>query len=130
MYFEGFDYKDKTIQNIHISFIANKIVYIDGDVRRTSYYLTDDRYNLMLSTLEIESNLKLTIHEMIFHLHLEKASYDKAVNDIKICKAFVILSNPIPQLRRSWTLLLVLIRHCRNSWKSICPWLQKKRKKF
>ena len=83
MYFEGFDYEDKTTQNIHISFIANKIVYVDGDVRRTSYYLTDDGYNLMLSTLEIESNLKLTIHEMIFHLHLEKASYDKAVDDIK-----------------------------------------------
>ncbi len=37
----------------------------------------------MLSTLELESNMKLTIHEMIFKLHLEKANYDKAVEDIK-----------------------------------------------
>ncbi len=37
----------------------------------------------MLSTLEIENNMKLTIHEMIFKLHLEKQSYDKAVEEIK-----------------------------------------------
>ena len=83
MYFQGFDYEAGKYKDIHISFIANKIVYIDGDVRRTSYYLTEDGYNLMLSTLELESNMKLTIQEMIFKLHLEKASYDKAVDDIK-----------------------------------------------
>lgn len=83
MYFQGFDYEDGAYKDIHISFIGNKIVYIDGDVRRTSYYLTDDGYNLMLSTLEIESNMKLTIQEMIFKLQMEKASYDKAVDTIK-----------------------------------------------
>ncbi|HBI72932.1 MAG TPA: hypothetical protein DDY59_07065, partial [Lachnospiraceae bacterium] len=83
MYFQGFDYEKGQYQEIHISFIANKIIYINEDVRRTSYYLTEDGYNLMLSTLEIESNMKLTIHEMIFKLHMEKASYDKAVDDIK-----------------------------------------------
>ena len=83
MYFQGFDYEKGEYQEINISFIANRIVYINGEVRRTSYYLTDDGYNLMLSTLEIESNMKLTIHEMIFKLHMEKASYDKAVDDIK-----------------------------------------------
>lgn len=83
MYFQGFDYEEGIYKDIHISFIGNKIVYIDGDVRRTSYYLTDDGYNLMLSTLEIESNMKLTIQEMIFKLQMEKASYDKAVDTIK-----------------------------------------------
>ena len=33
--------------------------------------------------LEIEDNMKFNIHEIIFRLHLEKQSYDKAVNDIK-----------------------------------------------
>lgn len=83
MYFEGFNYEEGTVEQIHISFIANKIVYVDDDIRRTSYYLTDEGYNLMLSTLELENNMKLTIHEMIFHLHLKKASYDKAVEDMK-----------------------------------------------
>ena len=36
-----------------------------------------------MSTLEIEDNMKFNIHEIIFRLHLEKQSYDKAVNDIK-----------------------------------------------
>ena len=68
---------------MHISYVANRIVYLDQEVRRTSYYLTDDGYNLILSTLEIENNMKLTIHEMIFQMHLEKQSYDKAVDEIK-----------------------------------------------
>ena len=38
---------------------------------------------IILSTLEIENNMKLTIHEMIFQMHLEKQSYDKAVDEIK-----------------------------------------------
>jgi hypothetical protein len=79
MYFRGYDFQEEEYKNIHISFINNKPVYIDDEVRRTSYYLTDDGYNLMLSTLEMESNMLLTIHEMIFKLHIEKASYDKAV---------------------------------------------------
>lgn len=83
MYFNGYDFQDEEYKNIHISFINNKPVYIDDEIRRTSYYLTDDGYNLMLSTLEMESNMLLTIHEMIFKLHIEKASYDKAVDDVK-----------------------------------------------
>ena len=83
MYFKGYDFKEEEYKDIHISFINNKPVYIDDEVRRTSYYLTEDGYNLMLSTLEMESNMLLTIHEMIFKLHIEKASYDKAVDDVK-----------------------------------------------
>ena len=83
MYFDGYDFDRKDYQTIHISYVANRIVYLDQEVRRTSYYLTDDGYNLILSTLEIENNMKLTIHEMIFQMHLEKQSYDKAVDEIK-----------------------------------------------
>jgi hypothetical protein len=83
MYFQGFSYETSSYEEIHISFITNKIMYLPGEVKRTSYYLTEDGYNLILQTLEIESNMKLTIHEMIFKLHLEKASYDKAADDIK-----------------------------------------------
>ncbi|WP_251209899.1 hypothetical protein [Acetatifactor aquisgranensis] len=83
MYFEGYDFGQREYQAMNVSYVANKIVYLDSEVRRTSYYLTEDGYNLLLSTLEIESNLKITIHEMIFKMHLEKQSYDKAVDDIK-----------------------------------------------
>lgn len=83
MYFDGYDFDQNACHIMHISYVANRIVYLDQEVRRTSYYLTDDGYNLILSTLEIENNMKLTIHEMIFQMHLEKQSYDKAVDEIK-----------------------------------------------
>ncbi len=83
MYFGGFDYEKKDYQVMHISYVANKIIYVDHEIKRTSYYLTDDGYSLLLSTLEIENNMKLSIHEMIFQMHLEKQSYDKAVDEIK-----------------------------------------------
>lgn len=83
MYFKGMDYEYNEYKDLHISFVSNKVVYLEGEIKRTSYYLTDDGYNLLLSTLEFESNMMLTIHEMIFKLHLEKASYEQAVDDIK-----------------------------------------------
>ena len=83
MYFEGYDFEDRVYKIMNVSYIANRIIYVDEGIKRTSYYLTEDGYNLMLSTLEIENNMKLTIHEMIFKLHLEKQSYDKAVDEIK-----------------------------------------------
>jgi len=83
MYFDGYDFDQRQYQSMNISYVANKIVYLDSEVRRTSYYLTEDGYNLLLSTLEIENNMKITIHEMIFRMHLEKQSYDRAVDDIK-----------------------------------------------
>lgn len=82
MYFKTYDFKVGKYSDINISFIKNKMEYIEG-VRRVSYALTDDGYSLLLSTLEIEENLKMTIHEIVFKMHLEKASYDKAVDDIK-----------------------------------------------
>lgn len=83
MYFKAFDYDNKAYKDINIRYINNKVVYQDGGVKRTSYHLTDEGYNMLLSTMEIENNLKLTINEMLFKMHLEKADYNKAVDDIK-----------------------------------------------
>lgn len=83
MYFQGFDFEKECYEPIHISYIGNKVIFIEGEVRRTTYFLTTEGYNFVLSTLEIESNLKLTIQEMIFKLHLEKANYAQAVDDVK-----------------------------------------------
>ncbi len=83
MYFKAFDYDNREFKDINIRYIDNKVVYQEGGVKRTSYYLTDEGYNMVLSTMEFENNLKLTINEMLFKLHLEKADYNKAVDDIK-----------------------------------------------
>lgn len=82
MYFNAYNFKEGEYNAINISFVKNRMEDIDG-VRRVTYSLTDDGYSLILSTLEVEENLKMTIHEIVFKMHLEKASYDKAVDDIK-----------------------------------------------
>lgn len=83
IWFDCMDTDAKAYKIEHIRLIANRVVYPESGVKRTSYYLTDDGYNLMLSTLEIENNMQLTIHEMIFKLQLEKQSYDKALDEVK-----------------------------------------------
>jgi len=83
MSFDGFSFERNAYKMMNISYVANRAVYVNSDVRRATYHLTDDGYDLLLGTLEMENNMKLTIHEMIFQLHLEKQSYDKAEDEIK-----------------------------------------------
>ena len=82
MYFKAMNYKKCEYEDINISFLKNNIEYVEG-VRRVAYSVTEDGYELILSTLEVEESLKITIQEIIFRLHLKKASYDRAVDDIK-----------------------------------------------
>jgi hypothetical protein len=103
MHFQGYDFDTKTWNAIPVSYIANRVVYIDSQIRRTSYYLTDDGYSLMLGTLEVESNLKLTIQEMIFKMHLEKQSYDRALEDIK--NVFNLLRIQLQKIQETMTVI-------------------------
>ncbi len=83
MTFDGYDFESRQYKELIISYVKNKVIYTDTNIKRTSYELTNDGYDLMLSTLEIEDNLKLSVQDMIFELHLKKQSYDEAVNDIR-----------------------------------------------
>lgn len=49
MYFKAYDYDNRKYKDINIRYIDNKVVYQDGGVKRTSYYLTDEGYNMILS---------------------------------------------------------------------------------
>ncbi len=83
MYFDCYDFEKRKYKQTNISYLSNEIVYLEDEVKRTSYKLTDNGYNLILSTLEVENNMKLTIHEIIFKMHLERATYDKALDEVK-----------------------------------------------
>ena len=37
MHFDGFDYDQKEYRVMHISYVANRIIYIDQELKRTSY---------------------------------------------------------------------------------------------
>ncbi|WP_026477582.1 hypothetical protein [Alkaliphilus transvaalensis] len=82
MYFSCFNFQKGEYEEVSISYLNNKTIYVDN-IRRTSYYLTEEGYHFLLGTLEIESNLKLTVQEFIFKLHLDKADYTKAIDDVK-----------------------------------------------
>ena len=108
MFYEGYDFEKASVVPLHISYVANRIVYPEGEgkgERRTSYYLTEEGYSLLLGTLEVEDNMKLTIQEMIFKLHLEKQSYDKALDDVK--NVFNLLRIQIQKIQEAMN----LIRH-------------------
>ncbi len=79
---EGFDFEEETYTSTTIRYFDTKRVEIDGH-DRVSYSLTDQGYNLILSTKEIESNMKLDVQELIFNLHMERMDYGKAVDDVK-----------------------------------------------
>ena len=83
MYYQAYSFEAMKCERVHISYLSNKIVYDEHNVRRTSYKLTDMGYDFILGTLEIEDNLKLSVQEMVFKLHLDKQNYDKALDDIK-----------------------------------------------
>ncbi len=99
MYFDCFDFENRAYKIQNISYIANRVIELETEVRRTSYYLTDDGYNLLLGTLEIENNMKISIHEMIFQMHLEKAAYDRAVDDVK--KVFDLLRIQLQKIQEA-----------------------------
>ena len=40
MYFDGFDFEDRAYKIMNVSYIANRIIYVDEGIKRTSYYLT------------------------------------------------------------------------------------------
>ncbi len=83
MYFDCYDFEEQQMKKNHISYLSNQVIYLEDGTKRTTYKLTDNGYNLILSTLEVESNMKLSIHEIIFKMHLERATYDKALEEVK-----------------------------------------------
>ena len=83
MYFRGYDFENMSWKSLHISYVANKSIYPEQDVKRVSYEVTDDGYSLLLGTLEVENNMRLPIQELIFQMHMDRQNYDKALDDIK-----------------------------------------------
>lgn len=92
-------------KDIRVSYIKHDTKEDDGK-RITYYVLTDDGYNMLLGTMEMEDNMRLEVSELLFKLHLEKADYSRAVEDIKsyfqeIKKEIASTERAITQIRRN-----------------------------
>ena len=69
----------KEFNQVYIQLIGHKRT---NDSNMATYYLTEEGYNLLLSTLEFEDNMSLSVQELIFKINLENKDYDKALNDV------------------------------------------------
>lgn len=70
----------KEFNQVYVQLIGHKRT---NDSNMATYYLTEEGYNLLLSTLEFEDNMSLSVQELIFKINLENKDYDKALNDVK-----------------------------------------------
>ena len=82
IYFNAFNYDTARYEPIYISYIRNKSIEYEGETR-TSYYMNEQGYDMVLSTLEVESAMKISVQQLIFNQHIIKQSYDKALTDIR-----------------------------------------------
>ena len=83
MEFKGFDFETNEYKTYRIRYIGNKIEYTDKDTPRTSYYITEAGYTLILNTREVESNMQIPIQQMITQLHIKNGNYAKALETVK-----------------------------------------------
>lgn len=79
-FFKCLNPEKKDYSQIYVQLIGHKRT---EDSNMATYYLTEQGYNLLLSTLEFEDNMKLTVQELIFKINLENKDYDKALADVK-----------------------------------------------
>ena len=82
IYFNAFNYDTAKYEPIYISYIGNKSIEYEGETR-TSYYMNEQGYDMVLNTLEVESAMKISVQQLIFNQHISKQSYDKALTDIR-----------------------------------------------
>lgn len=79
-FFNCLNTEKNEFQQVYVQLIGHKRT---EESNMATYYLTEEGYNLVLSSFEFEDNMKLTIHELIFKLNLENKDYDKALDDVK-----------------------------------------------
>ena len=83
----------KDFDKVYVQLIGNQRT---KESNMATYYLTDEGYNLLLSTFEFEDNMNLSVQELIFKKSLENKDYDKALNDVK--NIFALSKKQVQQL--------------------------------
>ena len=68
-------------ESVGIDFISGRM--LGGRKRSVSYSLTENGYALLFGTLEMESNLRISVNQMIFEETLKKSDYGRALDSIK-----------------------------------------------
>ncbi|RDY28416.1 hypothetical protein CHL78_005830 [Romboutsia weinsteinii] len=78
--FRCLDIEKNEYKKVYVQLVEHERSSTSNDA---TYKLTEMGYNLILSTLEMESNMKLAFHEFVFRESLRRKNFDQALIDIK-----------------------------------------------
>lgn len=78
--FRCLDVENKEYKKVYVQLVEHER---SSTSNAATYKLTEMGYNLILSTLEMESNMKLEFHEFVFRESLRRRNFDQALIDIK-----------------------------------------------
>ncbi len=67
---------------VRLNYLTSQVAY-DGPTPKASYKMSDDGFHLMLSTLEMEENLRLQFRDLVFELQMKAKNYSKALDEIR-----------------------------------------------
>ncbi|MBQ3422061.1 MAG: hypothetical protein IJH34_10415, partial [Romboutsia sp.] len=78
--FRCLDTESKEYKKVYVQLVEHER---SSNSNAATYKLTEMGYNLVLSTLEMESNMKLEFHEFVFKASLNARNFDQVLIDIK-----------------------------------------------
>ena len=80
MKIHAFNFEQDKYNEYGISYVGTKY---DAETKKVSYYPTEKCQTLILSSYEMEQNMRINIDNLVFELRLEKQEYDKALESVK-----------------------------------------------
>lgn len=68
---------------VSLQYIDSRLVSGPSGSLDVSYQMVDDGFHLMLSTLEMEENMRLQFRDLVFQMQLKARNYTKALDEIR-----------------------------------------------
>lgn len=76
-YFQAIDYSTNSKKNITIRLIADRVIEINGN-NKINYSLTDQGYDFLFRTKEVDQEIKMTIEELKLKELIKRKNFKKA----------------------------------------------------
>lgn len=76
-------FEDAQDMRVSLRYIDSRLVNGPSGTTEVSYQMVDDGFHLMLSTLEMEENMRLQFRDLIFQMQLKARNYARALDEIR-----------------------------------------------
>lgn len=74
-------FKEDREYRVYLNYITSKVGY-RGTTKVANYRMLQDGFHLMLSTLEMEENMRLRLQDLIFEMELHAKNYSRALDEV------------------------------------------------